>query len=814
MSRDAEQDQRDEALAETCAVALASFDSRACARVQMRDANTILEEFLLPISFPWSQCKDILYKPLPRDIDEMSIIMHGDEDYSVMELNNESFRALKAATIPKNLPICSRRTDDPGILELLSYTKPTASRLRRLRKACSMRFQDQRQEDSMIDGERSLQMYYEVQWKKRQREEFNEVNTHKKLISFRVGGTSSRSTIFSSSELLNNPLFLEATFPKVIQDGVKRSGIEAYEEGMNLGSYNCRQLPPIDSVTNDPTSKNRFKVGRTRLVWSEKERSESKSQRTPYSSIITRQRLEANSFKRPLLVKVGVRLNGVLLSARQSQENELTMGTTATPESKYSHNMKSVNAALDLVGSIEEKPTAVVESQDNKISAPHDNSQCTLNLPMLVNEIKRNSTACLEEHQGSWNAMERIRKPLLIHREICIYRSDIISHDASTNDSMLYRLCGYDEITEPNVGVQPNVCLNDVKFRYQSKVKLKLDVIPPRFDCLPTEDGLINVTCTMPGKIMLASENICNVMSGNGAKSSEPPLTLSLLLNVLANETDRCPACWDYKHGDLICSNCNYEMSLPYNDKSIWINSMGSFWSNLDSAPLKWLHATDENTTNCDNTKWFTDQSCCCLCTTSTTGSAAVSSCAAEGCNIRFHPICAVVASASSEARYRQYDGDAQRHGSNGSRYKSVNHHYYEKDDTYLCTQYSLSILETSFTTTHKKTAKCYTKNRKERTSGSIASNRQTKQNGTAVITKTTPISHTPLTAVTAATNHRKVTVVEPLPIMYCPYHNPKRSHEYYGWYPQGSCFNHDTIRIPPQRDYNDTVAGIHGTIH
>jgi hypothetical protein len=770
LSCDTEQDDHDEALVQTCAFALASLDRRACARAQMRDANTILEQLVLPISFPWSQCKEILYKPLPRDIDEMSIIMHGDEDFSVIELNNETLRAVKAANIPKKIPIALRRTEDPGVLELRTCTKPTASRLRRLKRACSIKVQNQIQEDSMIHGERSLQMYHEVQLKKRQREEFDAWSTTKRLVSFRVGCTSSRSTIFSSSELSNNPLFLQAIYPKHIQDGVKKSGLEAYQEGLQHGSYNGRPLPSKDAVMNDPTSKNRFIVGRTRLVWSEKERSESKSQRTPYCSILTRQRLEVNSLKRPLTVKVGIRLNGVLVSARQSQEADINAGTTVAPETSYSHTLRSVNGALDVACTIEEKQTTLVEIQSNKISAPRDYSQCTLNLSTFINEVKQHS---VKHNERSLNAVDRIRKQISIQRELWLYQAESVLNDMSAKSTVLYRLLGNKEIEDPQVDAQSEhteLFRDGVKFTRQRKLKLKLDITPPRLDCLPTEDGLIHVTCTMPGKIVLLNEGVCNTTSitSNGAKIKQPPLTLSLLLSVLAIEVDRCPGCWKYMANDPICNNCEYGMSLPIMDNSIWISTIGSFWSNLDSMPPAWIHATDEKSKRCENTTWYTDESCCHLCATGATGSAVVTSCAAEGCNVRFHPICAVIASVSNEAEYK-HGAYGTSYKSNGSRYSQlVNHQRYENDDMYLCTQYSHGLVETSFTATldnkqstidgrSKKNATGRAKNRGTRTEKPV-SNQHTKQNGTSIDTKPKAPPHSSSTA--AATDSRNVAVL------------------------------------------------------
>lgn len=825
-----EQDEHDLALADSCAVALASLDRRACARVQMRDANTILEQLLLPISFPWSQCKDMLYKPLPRDIDEMSIIMHGEDEHSVVELNSETVRALATANIPDNIHISTSRTEDPGVLELRTYTKPTASRIRTIKRICSMGVHAPKHEESMMHGERSLQMYHEVQLKKRRREEINEKNTIKKLISFRVGCTSSRSTVFSQSELSNDPLFLQATYPKHIQDGTKKFGLEAFEEGTMYGSYNGRRLPPKSSVMNDPSSKNRFFVGRTRLVWTEKEQSGSKSQRSPYGSILTRQRLEASTIKRPLSVKVGVRINGVLVSVRQSQETALDVEPMITSESTYSHSMKSVNDALDLACSLEKQLNNAVANQSNEIYAPRDYSQSSLNVPKFLTEVAQGSTSCLEQqNQQRWNAVDVIRTPISIQRELWLYRSDSVKKEANKSSCVWYRLRGKGEKVDPTVDAESELAelLRDgIKLQYQSKLKLKIEIVPPRFDCLPTEDGLIHVTCTLPGKIVLINEDVCNEISSDRATTDSTnistPVTLSVLLNVLASETDRCPVCWNYRQGNPICNICKYGNDLPMNAKGKWLNIIGSLWSKVNSLAPEWMHTTEEsNCTYSDKMKWYSDKSVCHLCTTGTMGSVTVSSCAAEGCDVRFHPICAIIASATNEVQYSNGTEDTS-HESNGRRYKPGNSRNYKNNDTFLCTQYTQYLVETSFVSAHKTTTSIPFRNKKLNIK-SPPNNRDGKNrsdsnqpkilNGTKVITATSTSTTQPKASPTAtgtlrernticSSNVAEVTV----PITFCPYHNPKRRPEHYGLYPQSCYFNHDTIRIPPQRDYTKSI--------
>ena len=118
----------------------------------------------------------------------------------------------------------------------------------------------------------------------------------------------------------------------------------------------------------------------------------------------------------------------------------------------------------------------------------------------------------------------------------------------------------------------------------------------------------------------------------------------------------------------------------------------------------------------------------CCLCSQTATP---VVKCAAENCSVRFHPMCAVIASVGAEITYKRNLAESGA----------------EESDAYLCTQYTLSLAQTSFSDGEKS-------------------------------------------LVDDATT---------LPVAFCSYHNPKRHHEFYGLYP-GACFLDGSVRIPPKR--------------
>jgi hypothetical protein len=802
--RDAEQDENDNRLVETSAVILASLDPRGCARAQMQDANLVLEKLLLPISFPWSQTKAILYKPLPRDIDDMSIIMNGDEEYSLPEMNRETYSAMDCVQVPKSIPLSSKRCDDPGVVELLTYVRPTTSQSRRMQGPTRLR--DLPIEDPMIQGELSLRMYNEVVTRKRRREEFETAHTSRKLISFRVGSTSSRSTIFDLSDESSIPLLLQATYPKQIQDGVKRFGEEAYDEGINLGSYNSRPLPSLEAVISDPTSKNRFVVGRTRLVWSEREQSQSKSQRSPYFSILTGLRLDSNNLKRPLSVKVGIRINGVLIASCRSQGTPLLASGTKASEPNFCHSTKSVHDALDVACREVPKQTESVKQQAS--IAPQDFYQCSINVSKYVNEIIQNNKTVENNGQRFIGNIGQIRKPISIRRQLVMFQSLPSKTNAANK---FYRICNENEVigtVSELLPQQKEVLYKGETFLLESLLNLNLDVVPPRLDCLPTEDGRIHVTCTMPGKITYSTKTETDKLSTtnrNGNTNRGISTSISLLLNLLAAETDRCASCWNYKPLNNICSNCKYtsDTIFPSDYTNKWIHNVGKQWSDIDAAAPFEIYSYDtigSMTSNC-----YIDKSCCHLCSKGTVGSINVVSCPAEGCNVRFHPVCAILVSAASEVQFtNNHNRTSDSDHSCFTQRKS-----YIDDDVFLCTQYNQSMIQTSFirasnSTIHIKNTKTF--KLPEKVNGlQKRSLRINIKNGTPETTtsrRATTSNH-----LTTATIHPRRMATDTtsmqsiaLPIVFCPYHNPKRSKEYYGFYPNGCYINHDTIRIPPAR--------------
>jgi PHD-zinc-finger like domain len=647
------------------------------------------------MSFPWAHPKEPIFKAIPRDIDELPGILSIGEGSPEHEAHGK-FRHLKGRGLPKNTQAAARRSVDPGVVELTTFFKPTQAQ-RHL--AYSPSSYDQRVDDSNVPGELSLRMYQEVQERKRRRVGMETANKKTRLISFRLASTSSRSSIFDVVEAANVPLFLLATLPRQVQEGTRKNGIDAFELACDLGSYNCRPPPTESSVLKDPTSNNRFFVGRTRLIWSERERRGPQSQRAAYRSLLTGERLEQNTLKRPLRVKVAIRLNGTLLSspdellARKSLE-ELVTAYVSDPA--YSRSEK-VNDALD--AACGEIP-----------SVGGDHSQSSLSSEKLFSNVAADLKRAASRQPS--NLLDRIREPLSLLRESV----------AGSSLGRLKRTFG----------------------------KGRLNIVPPRIDCLPTEDGLVSVACSAGGRIVW--ESLSNRQTLYSAST--------MIMRELASETGRCVVCWSVyaelvssvqcagcdlrvhtrclanrqvddawmcqtcredveksATGEPLCHVCHHTGGAVVRHEEDWVHDVCRTWCEIDQV----LGPCDI----AEGSKGF--NVCCHLCSE---GSKLVVQCAAENCSVRFHPMCAVVVSIAAEIQHKELvQGGAKER------------------DAFLCTQYTLSMLHTSF----------------------ADSSRSMAGDGTT------------------------------LPVAFCGYHNPKRQADFYGLYAGGYHLD-GAMRIPPNR--------------
>jgi hypothetical protein len=155
-------------------------------------------------------------------------------------------------------------------------------------------------------------------------------------ISTKVGGVSSRTTLFPHARngdqtpgktmKIVRPMLCVARLPQSTQSGQTvsletASEMDSVGFAQSLGSYDCRFVDNMMNLKKDSVGRaKRIELGRTRIVWSnlvQSDVSQYNRNRVNYNSLITGKRLDTSQLKRPLDVKVGVRLNGRINDKRR-----------------------------------------------------------------------------------------------------------------------------------------------------------------------------------------------------------------------------------------------------------------------------------------------------------------------------------------------------------------------------------------------------------------------------------------------------------------------------------------------------------------
>jgi hypothetical protein len=322
-----------------CANVLATLDSRSYHRALIRDANRIAEHVLLPMSLPWTHKVPPVARNIPCDIDEMiDVIMMDDGSFAPFENGSFGFgqfdtgqqRIGESAVLLSNssgmLRAAARRSNDPGVIELTTVAIPPPFGDKSILYPNPPLIADPlHNEELPCEEEILLRCFETMQARKRRKVVQTRKNIRNYKISVKVNGSSSRSSIFHD-ELgmapdLNKTLsvgILEATLPLEVEVGRKLKKAKAREIAASIGSYNVREAP---ATAEEAGKSSRTNVGRTRLMWTQKIFSDH-PQRLSYSSLITGERLEPGVQKRPREILVSVIIGGSLYNGRDEDDME------------------------------------------------------------------------------------------------------------------------------------------------------------------------------------------------------------------------------------------------------------------------------------------------------------------------------------------------------------------------------------------------------------------------------------------------------------------------------------------------------------
>ena len=319
---------------EGCASFLAMMDERAYSRMLLCSANQLSREILEPLSLPWMHKGNPVTRNMPFDLDDMAeILMADDGSYAPYENGPLGFGRFdvgqfrrgplntRLATSSDSWCSASRRSDDPGVLEVSSVTLPPFyTRTAPARKmdmdhsdSCTIDVMDGNHEydrqAALPRGELSLRCFEYSSTRKRRKIATIRTSTKRYFISVKVNSSSSRSTIFNDLHADGASFLLDATLPAEVHNGRILSTAKALRIAENLGTYDWRH--GLSNASNKGKSSSRLSCGRTRLIWTEKSPSD-QPQKVFFSSLLTGARIDGAHQKRPRDIKLAIRLNGEL----------------------------------------------------------------------------------------------------------------------------------------------------------------------------------------------------------------------------------------------------------------------------------------------------------------------------------------------------------------------------------------------------------------------------------------------------------------------------------------------------------------------
>ena len=609
---------------------LVRVDSEAYRREMERDVDTILYHFALPMSLPWTH-KVGHYRVIARDIDELEGIIAGEEEFPGADRLGE-LEETRVCTIPEWHTLATRRDDkDPGIIRLTRCRAPQHFEL-------PAGYPANGQESNL---------------RKRRRVEILDESTEKNTVSICFGGSSSRSTLRPTSNSLIEPLVLSAKLPDDMT-GISDSGtLNDDEQTRHLGSYDHRHGLPLSTTKQTGAA-------RTRTIWTVKE---NQARKPIYKSLLTGRVLGNGGFRRPSEVKVCLRYNGRTLTLSQKGSSSPKRKTVTSSEDDCAgsgYSSRTIDTALE----------AAEEYQDRK--PPPQNLQCTLDLAVYANRIKR-----VGDIESQF--LDRMRGEYLLEMN--------------------------------------------------RKDRLWLTVHPPHIWSQPCEDGVMQVVCTKTGEIKGVQFNVDHARE-SGIDMSRPrpyPWTTALFLDKMAKQHMACCICWsetdDEGDADLIiCSSCHLQVHPKcYKGQKIFdpnwccdscVERRGNsslLRTSLTATAVRWarkcalcpqfgsaLSIVKTNSEPKGTCREWVHVGCqtwrrsnafedgvCIICSGK---SQFLVKCAANGCSLKFHPMCATIASHAS-AIHRSVKRTFLR-GSIEAR---------EDRDIYLSTQYCQETVAVSY---------------------------------------------------------------------------------------------------------------------
>lgn len=291
------------------------------------------------MSLPWTHKVIPVARNIPCDIDEMIDVVTADDGFHT-PFDNGNFgfgqyetgrlrsgdSVIRLANSSDNFRAASRRSTDPGIIEFSSVLLPSTlpsyhpEGLSMVRSPLPVGSDEHHDDDRLIEGATILRCFEAMQGLKRRKIEQARSCVTSFEISVKINSSSSRSSIFTSSsnkQTLDKdgiPIVLEATLPLEVENGRRIGKTRAKIASEILGSYNIQHGQPQFQAGKNSS---RPPVGRTRLIWTSKQISD-QPQRVSFTSLVTGQKLESGAEKRPRNIRVRIKVDGDIWHDRKT----------------------------------------------------------------------------------------------------------------------------------------------------------------------------------------------------------------------------------------------------------------------------------------------------------------------------------------------------------------------------------------------------------------------------------------------------------------------------------------------------------------
>lgn len=593
----------------------------------LRDSNSILDNIVFPMSFPWNHHVPPVLKSVPFDIDDLL----GSQTFETNLLDQGDFgkfvevptEATDSGILPSETRAAAKRTEDPGVILFTEISPPTILQ-RTFTGGLLSDCVDG--DDSFLPGGPSLRSMQEARSKKRRREEIEVSNLKTVEVSIRFGSTSSRSSVLVPPNPNSHVLMLPALLPNSVHDGHRVCATNVEDITSNLGSYDCRFGLPHHNEDGD-----RVRAGRTRLVWSQ---AIPVGEQRVFRSILTGQTLENGSHKRPKNVRVGIRLNGTLLTSGSKS-------AVLPPFSKH-----------------------VIEDAIEDASGPslveQNNWQCSLDPELFLLSVLKGATTT---HK---NVVDSIREPFAVTISsdepltIPILRFVPPKIDCLTaEDGLVY--CVPTERGSLRVVDKPAGRAHTKDG--SSHAIVKVDAICALADMSASGRWTCSI-CFSESRHDIVKCERCDLSvhsSCYGHAASEINFQCDACLFYDWNQPSANKSLQAYRchRWQIACSLCKKKGgSIIRRQDGTWIHDVCRIWgvSRVPSPPSP----------------------CCALCNDN---EPPVVQCCAQNCQVMFHPVCALAA--SNAAFLRRLSVEESSHSKTES-----------DRDAFLCTQYRLALMQ------------------------------------------------------------------------------------------------------------------------